>query len=233
MVKIIRIDGKFYFDEDDKDLVECKTWLETSKKSAKNPEGKLHILLPRDNSVNRQYLAVDKFNAEAVNEELILTVKESAPRVLGATGVKQNIIKYLDEADAAEYTELVTNAVDTYKASKTNKHKKPEEMTAEELEEYIAALKEGRTLSVKEGPKSFIDCFTEEQYNRYNELLAKAMENKANAPKAVRGPLTAEEKAARKAKTAQNKITKLEALLAKMKAANTDDTVEEDIDEDI
>ena len=38
---------------------------------------------------------------------------------------KQNIIKYLDEADAAEYTELVTNAVNTYKASKTNKHKKP------------------------------------------------------------------------------------------------------------
>ena len=92
MVKIIRIDGKFYFAEDDKELVECKTWLETSKKSAKNPDGKLHILLPKDNSVNRQYLAVDKFNAEAVNEELILTVKESAPRVLGATGVKQTII---------------------------------------------------------------------------------------------------------------------------------------------
>ena len=230
MAKIYRVDGQFYFDaQDGSEAVAVKTWLETSKKNEAHPEGKLWIVLPKNNVTNRQYFSVDKFEAESENDEITVEVKTSAPRVLGATGVKQGIVKYLDEETANEYTELVTKAVDAYKSTKsTSKKKKPEDMTVEELQAYITALQNGEVYKVSTtGPKSFLDMFSDEEYTRYNEILALAQENKANAPKAKRGPLSDEQKAARKVKNIQNKINKAQALLAALQAGST---VEEDYD---
>ena len=55
-----------------------------------------------------------------------------------------------------------------------------------------------------------------DDYNRYNELVAIATENKANAPKAprVRKPLTKEQTIARTQKRLDEAKAKLEALLA-------------------
>jgi hypothetical protein len=220
MAKLMKIDGVFYFDaEDGSEPVECKTWLETSKKNDAHPEGIWHVKLPKNNVTNRTFVAVSKFEAEAVDGVMTIDVKVGGPRVLGATGVKAEIIKYLDEETANEYTTLVTDAVEAYKAAKANvRRKKPEEMTADELRAYIDALENGKVLTVKEGPKSFLDMFDDAQYNRYNEIIALAQENKANRPKAVRGPLTDEQKAARKIKATESKISKARALLAAMQA---------------
>lgn len=225
----------YLFDaEDGTAVVGCKVWLETSKKNKTHPDGKPWILLPKNNPTNRRYFSEDKFNAENVDGEITVEVKTSAPRVLGSSGVKQDIIKYLDEDTAAEYTELVNTAVEAYKTAKANnKKKKLEDMDAEELQAYIDALKSGKTYVPVGGTdaKSFLDMFTEEQYNRYNEIIALAAENKANAPKATRGPLSDEEKAKRKAKREANELSKAEKLLAALQAKPAT-TVDEDEDVD-
>ena len=109
-------------------------------------------------------------------------------------------------------------------------------MTAEELQAYIEALKSGKSFStVKTGPKSFMDMFTEEQYERYNEIIALAQENKANMPRAKRGPLSDAEKEARAAKRKANEISKAEKLLAGLLAGGpvVENKVEDDdIDDD-
>lgn len=222
MAKIVKIDEKYFFDaEDGTEAVECLVWNEKSKASEAHPEGKPWIKLPKDNITNRTYFSEDKFLAENVNGELEVEVKTTAPRVLGATGVKQNIIKYLDEETAAEYTGLVNGAVEKYKEAKASTRKlKPEEMTVEQLQQYIDALKSGEKIVATNGPKSFLDMFTEEEYNRYNELLALSAENKANKPRATRQPLTDEEKAVRAAKRKDKEISKAQALLDALMANN-------------
>ena len=213
--------GLYLFDaEDGSALVPLVVWLEKSKANDKHPEGKPWIKLPKGNVTNREYFSEDLFIATAVDDEVVVEVKTTAPRVLGASGVKQDIIKYLSEEEAQEYTELVNNAVDKYKASKSQGKKKPAEMDVNELEAYIENLKliqSGQAPAVL-GPKSFIDCMTDEQYTRYNQLLAISAENKANAPKAARRPLTDEEKANRKAKKIDKDISNAEALLAALRA---------------
>ena len=64
--------------------------------------------------------------------------------------------------------------------------------------------------------KTFIDYMSEEDYNRYNELLAKAAEAKANAPKVSkpRGPMTIEQKK----KLAEARLAKAQAILDKLMA---------------
>ena len=97
-------------------------------------------------------------------------------------------------------------------------------------------MKNGTKYTAGDAPKSFIDMFTDEELERYNEILATAMENKANAPKAKRGPLTDAEKAARKAKRDANELTKAEKLLAALQAASVvsdDDEEVEEVDEDM
>lgn len=67
------------------------------------------------------------------------------------------------------------------------------------------------TETVKKG-KTIIDYMTDEDYARYNELIAKAEEAKANAPKAPRaprGPMTVEQKK----KNTEAKIAKLQEKL--------------------
>ena len=132
MAKLKLIEDKFYFDaEDGSELIECKEWCETSKKNAAHPEGKMWIKLPKGNVTNRQFFSLDLFNETAVNGEVDVEIKTAAPRVLGATGVKQDIVKYLDEETAAEYTNLVTKAVDAYKAAKaSSKAKKLKELAS-------------------------------------------------------------------------------------------------------
>lgn len=216
MAKIILEDGKYYFDAlDGSERVECQVWNEKSKANEAHPDGKPWIKLPKDNVTNRTYFSEDKFIAENINGELDVEIKTSAPRVLGATGVKQQIIKYLDEETANEYTELVNDAVEKFKEAKASAKKtKPEDMTVEQLQKYIEALQSGEKITVSNGPRSFLDMFTEDEYNRYNEILALSAENKANRPRAERRPLTDEEKAARAEKRKVKEISKAQALLA-------------------
>ena len=215
MARIILEDGKYYFDaQDGSERVECPVWNEKSKASEAHPEGKPWIKLPKDNVTNRTYFSEDKFLAEHTNFELEVEVKTAAPRVLGATGVKQEIIKYLDEETANEYTELVNGAVEKFKAAKASTKKtKPEDMTVEQLQAYITALQNGEKITVANGPKSFLDMFTEDEYNRYNEILALSAENKANRPRAERRPLTDEEKAVRAEREKTKKSVKLKHCL--------------------
>lgn len=70
--------------------------------------------------------------------------------------------------------------------------------------------------------KSIFDYMTNEEYERYNALVAKAAELKANAPKAPakpRGPLTAEAKL----KMAESKRDALMAKIQELMAAQSQD----------
>ena len=65
--------------------------------------------------------------------------------------------------------------------------------------------------------KSIFDYMSEQDYNRYSELMTIAENNKANAPKPERkprGPLTNEQKIARLRKQQEVAQAKLDALLA-------------------
>lgn len=228
--------GKYLFDaEDGSKAVECTVWLEKSKATDKHPDGKPWIRCPKMTEVtNRSYFSEDLFNElDKDDEGVTVEVKTAAPRVLGASGVKQEVLKYLDDETAEEYKTLVEKAVADFKEAKTDsKKKKPEEMSKEELEEYIAALREGRKVNVSTGPKSFLDMFTEEDYDRYNEILALSAENKANAPKASRKPLTEEEKVKRAEKRKAKEISKAEQLLAELQAIQNGSVASESNDED-
>jgi len=59
--------------------------------------------------------------------------------------------------------------------------------------------------------KQLVDFMSQEDYDRYNELLGIATTNKANAPKVVkpRGPMSQEQKV----KMAQARIAKAQAAL--------------------
>ena len=70
--------------------------------------------------------------------------------------------------------------------------------------------------------KSIFDYMTNEEYERYNALVAKAAELTANAPKAPakpRGPLTAEAKL----KMAESKRDALMAKIQELMAAQSQD----------
>jgi len=211
--------GKYLFDAGDGSApVDMTVWLEKSKANEKHPEGKPWIRCPKMTEVcNRGYFSEDLFIESDKGQGVVVEVKTAAARVLGASGVRAQDTKYLNEEDTKEFTTLVDGAVAKYKAAKGDGKKiKPEDMNKEQLEEYIAALKEGRKVNATTGPKSFIDMFTEVEYNRYQELLALNVENKANAPKAERKPLTDAEKAARKTKRDAKELSNAEKLLAAM-----------------
>lgn len=73
--------------------------------------------------------------------------------------------------------------------------------------------------------KPLVDYILEEDYPRYQELLAKAAEAKANAPKkerAPRAPMTVEQKK----KAAENRLAKAQAALEALLAAENGDAVE-------
>ena len=66
--------------------------------------------------------------------------------------------------------------------------------------------------------KTLVDYMTEEDYNRYNELISLAETAKANAPKAERkprGPMTTEQKK----KAAEARLAKAQAALDALLAA--------------
>ena len=65
--------------------------------------------------------------------------------------------------------------------------------------------------------KTYIDYMSEQDYERFNQLLAKATEAKANAPKkerAPKGPMTIEQKI----KMAESRRAKAEAKVAELLA---------------
>lgn len=222
--------GKYLLDlGDGTPAIELPVWLEKSKATDNHPNGKPWILLPKDNPTNRRYFSEDLFNETAVNGVVDVEVKTTAPRVLGATGVRQDVIKFLDDAEAIEYTELVDFGMNEYKAAKAQPKKKLEDMTIEELTAHIEQLKTGvKNVAIK-GPSSFLEMFDEVQYNRYNELLAIAATNKANAPKAPRAKLTEEQKAARNEKRRVAEVSKAQALLNALQASLAT-PVEEDVE---
>lgn len=65
--------------------------------------------------------------------------------------------------------------------------------------------------------KTIVDYIADEDYARYNELLAKAAEAKQNAPK-NRAPLTIEQKLKRAELAKARAEEKLNALLAQIQA---------------
>lgn len=71
---------------------------------------------------------------------------------------------------------------------------------------------------------NIVDYILEEDYPRYQELIAKAAENKANAPKVKkeRAPMTKEQKIERMRKQREALEAKLTALI------NGEDTVNEE-----
>ena len=83
-----------------------------------------------------------------------------------------------------------------------------------EFNENVNAIEE--TEEVSTGRKTIVDYILPEDYDRYNELLAKAEEAKANAPKKVRGPMTVEQKK----KMAQARLAKAQAALEALLAAD-------------
>ena len=83
-----------------------------------------------------------------------------------------------------------------------------------EFNENVNAVDE--TEEVSTGRKTIVDYILPEDYDRYNELLAKAEEAKANAPKKVRGPMTVEQKK----KVAQARLAKAQAALEALLAAD-------------
>jgi hypothetical protein len=66
--------------------------------------------------------------------------------------------------------------------------------------------------------KAIVDYISEEDYPRYQELLAKAEEAKANAPKKERGPRAPQTKE-QKMKAAANRLAKAQAALDALLAA--------------
>lgn len=69
--------------------------------------------------------------------------------------------------------------------------------------------------------KTIVDYMTEEDYARYNELIALAEEAKAKAPKAERkprGPLTTEQRV----KAAEARLAKAQAQLEALLGAQAD-----------
>lgn len=66
--------------------------------------------------------------------------------------------------------------------------------------------------------KQLIDYINDNDYARYNELLAMAAEAKKNAPKAPRGPMTIEQKR----KMAEARLAKAQAKLEELLAATAD-----------
>lgn len=70
-----------------------------------------------------------------------------------------------------------------------------------------------------------VDYILEEDYPRYQELIAKAAENKAKAPKVKkeRAPLTKEQKIERMKKQREALNAKLEALINGEGEVNTED----------
>lgn len=73
--------------------------------------------------------------------------------------------------------------------------------------------------------KSIVDYISEEDYPRYQELLAMAEEAKANAPKkerAPRAPMTVEQKK----KAAETRLAKAQAALEALLAAEEGATAE-------
>ena len=70
--------------------------------------------------------------------------------------------------------------------------------------------------------KTLVDYILEEDYPRYQELLAKAEQLKANAPKAERkprGPMTKEQKV----KMTEGRLAKAQAKLEALLAAEAND----------
>ena len=68
--------------------------------------------------------------------------------------------------------------------------------------------------SVNAGRKTIVDYILPEDYDRYNELLAKAEQIKAETPKKPRGPMSTEQKT----KMAQARLAKAQEALAKLLA---------------
>lgn len=101
MVTIKRIDDKYMLIDGDK-TVECKV-------NEEYRDGPI-IKIP-ENSSNRRYLMVKKFNEVQVNDEVQLSEKEYKPIIKGGLGKKPTIstkgwTEYMTDEEKAKYDEL-------------------------------------------------------------------------------------------------------------------------------
>jgi hypothetical protein len=71
-------------------------------------------------------------------------------------------------------------------------------------------------MEVKKMRKTIVDYILDEDYGRYQELLTKAAELKANAPRKPRAELTMEQKLAKAEAAKKRAEEKLNALLAQI-----------------
>lgn len=182
------------------------------------------VILLEPNAANRRYLHVDKM----VTDEVVLTYK--APVKIGAVGSKtpnEKQIAYLNDEQKAEYLAIIDEARAKMAAAV------PTELTEQEkLEKQIAKLTaklNGETYheeKVAGVSKNVVDYIADDKYDRYNELLDIAAENKKNTPRKVpvRGPMTDEQKK----KMAEGKLAKLQAKLDAMMAGGAVETPSED-----
>jgi len=221
MLKVFKQDDAYFAQEEGQEAVECKFHIDKRYTSEFCEEGKKIIHLPANNSSNRQFISEDLFMEKQIDNECVIPVKTAGKRLVG--GPKKSVIEYLDEEDAAEYTRIVEEAMNVYKEAKNSRTKKSlSEMTKEELEAALYALENGTTININNGPKSFIDCMSDEDRETYVALIEKSQENKQNRPRAPRGPLSPEQKAARKAKQIEKKKNDILAMLAKLEAMNAE-----------
>ena len=215
MLKVFKIENTYYAQEEGQEAVECKVTYDKRGIDDTHPLGKAWINLPKENSSNRQYISETAFEKTAVNDEVIVPVKLGGPRIVG--GPKKSVVEYLDDADREIYTSIVEKAQEAYKQAKAKKTKKAlTEMSREELEAMLKALETGENLTISNGPKSFIDCMSDEHRETSVALTEKSQENKANRPKARRGPLSEEQKAVRREKAKEKKRNAILAMLAKL-----------------
>lgn len=201
---------------------------------------KMALFLPKS-PCNRKLILLTVANKHFVEHDtMTLEYKASKHIEGGARGnytigqpLKKDakLVEYLDDEQKAEYQAIVDRTIETYNAQKSTELTDLEkaQLALKRAERKIAELKgevyEEDEEEEKVGRKTLLDCMTEEDFVRYDELLGIAGEAKAKAPKAKteRKPLSKETQI----KMAEARKKKAEETIAKLLAAlngNGDET---------
>lgn len=193
---------------------------------------KMAIFLPKS-PCNRKLILLNVSNKHfAEHDELRLEYKASKHIESGARGTytvgqplkkDEKLVPYLNEEDRAEYQAIVDRTIEVYNAQKPAELTELEkaQLTLKKAERKIAELK-GEELpedeiETKAKRKSILDCMSEEDYVRYDELLTIAGDAKAKAPRAKveRKPLSKETQI----KMAESRKKKAEETIARLLAS--------------
>lgn len=194
---------------------------------------KIAIFLPKS-PCNRKLILLTVANKHfATNDTMTLEYKASKHIEGGARGTytvgeplkkDAKLVGYLTDEQKVEYQAIVDRTIETYNAQK------PVELTdlekaklaLKKAERKIAELKgeeyvdDTADADEKTGRKTLLECMSEEDYLRYDELLTIAGEAKAKAPRAKveRKPLSKETQI----KMAEARKKKAEETIARLLA---------------